>query len=101
MQLGMFRNPRLNKDAGPIRVHSGGQPIHDHIPNILADDLSILVMRGQGMPIGHEIKAVIVMLQPDPVFQNPVIMSQMQTPGRSHTRQHALPFDRTQTKASQ
>jgi hypothetical protein len=43
-------------------------------------------MGGQRMPVGSEEKALILVLQLDPVFQYAVIMAQVQATSRTHTR---------------
>ncbi len=52
---------------------------------ILLDHFRCIVMRRQGMPIGDEKQAFILLLQGDPVFQNTMIMSQMQAACGTHT----------------
>ena len=41
-------------------------------------------MGGEGVPVGDEKKAVEFLLQPDPVFQDPVVVPEVQAPRRSH-----------------
>jgi hypothetical protein len=47
-------------------------------------------MSGQGMPVRNKEKAVILMLHFYPVFQYPVIMTEVQPASRPHTGKHAI-----------
>jgi hypothetical protein len=42
------------------------------------------------MPVGHEEEAVEIVLDPDPVFQDAVVMADMQFSGRPHAADNAL-----------
>jgi hypothetical protein len=41
------------------------------------------------MPIGYEEEALIAVLEFKPVLQHPMVMPQMQAPGRPHAGEHA------------
>ena len=43
-------------------------------------------MGGQGMPIGHEEQTLVFGLKPNPVFEDAVVVAQMQGPGGPHAR---------------
>ena len=45
-------------------------------------------MGGKRMPVGNEKEALVLVLQFHPVFQHTMIMSQVQTSGRTHTRKY-------------
>ena len=86
----MFGYLRLDEYLGSLGIDPRRQPIDDHLPGIALDILGMLVVGGQGMPVGDEEKALILVLQLQPVLQHPMIMTQMQTAGGTHTGQYAL-----------
>ena len=90
MQFGVLRYPRLNKQGRTARVYTCRQPVNDQVHAALRDDRWIFVVRGQGVPIGNKVKALVTVLQFDPVFENTVVMPEMQQTGRPHARKHAL-----------
>ncbi len=45
MQLGMFRDPRLDKDRGGAGIDTGRKPVNDHTEGVVSDDLRRGVMR--------------------------------------------------------
>jgi hypothetical protein len=50
----------------------------------LDDALRVVVLGGQGVPVGDEEQAGVLVLQPDPVLQHPVVVAQVQAAGRAH-----------------
>ena len=87
MQFGMLRNMRLDEQLGITGVDAGSQPVDHHVPDALRDNVRLLVVRGERVPVGHEEEAVELMLQPDPVLENTVVVTEVQTPGGTHARE--------------
>ncbi len=85
MQFGMFRHARLDEQRGLRRVDAGGQPVDDHVPHVLLDDLRGVVVRGQRVPVGHEEQALVLVLHLHPVLQYAVVMPQVQTARGAHS----------------
>jgi hypothetical protein len=56
----------------------------DHVPDVLGDDVRILVVGGERVPVGHKEKAVELVLQPDPVLEHAVIVPEMQASRGTH-----------------
>ena len=82
----------LDEERGFLGVDAGGQPVDDHVIDITLDAvavLPVLVLGGQGMPVGNEEEAVVRALQANPVFQRAVVVAQVQSAGRAHARKHA------------
>ncbi len=68
-----------------MRIDARSQPVDNHVPDMLTDDLRLFVVRGQPVPVGNEIEGLVLVLQAHPVTQNAMIVTQMQTPSRAHT----------------
>jgi hypothetical protein len=77
MQFRVLRHQRLNEQRGLIRIYARGQPVDDHIPGILLHLAGCLVVRRQRVPVGDEIQAGVLRLQPDPVLQHSVIVPEV------------------------
>ncbi len=79
-QFGVFLDRRLHKEGAFGRIEAGGQPVHHHIQAVLPNVLCRCVFTGDRMPIGDEVKAVVVaaVLQFDPVPQRAVQISKVQ-----------------------
>ena len=85
VQFGMFRHARLDEQRGLRRIDACGQPVDDHVPHALLDDLRRVVMRGQRMPVGHEKQALVLVLHFHPVLQYTMVMPQVQTARGAHS----------------
>ena len=77
-------------DFSGIQAHA--QPIRHHFRDEAADGPGGLVFRGQGVPVGHEVVALIIFLETHPVVQGPVIVPQVHLAGGAHAAQDALCF---------
>ena len=88
MQLGVLGDPRLDEERGLPRVDAGGEPVDHHVPDVLLDDFRLLVVRRERMPVGDEEIARILALQPHPVLERAVIVAEVQTARRAHSRHH-------------
>ena len=88
-QLGVLGQAALDEDRRLFRVDAGGEPVDHHVVDIAFDDLAVFVMRGQRVPVGDEVEAVVFGLQPHPVLQRAVVVTEVQRAGRAHARQHA------------
>jgi len=86
MQFGMLRYAGLDKDGGRGRIDSCGKPVDDHLPDAFLNHFRRVVMRCQSVPVRNKKQAFMLVLQLDPVFQNSVIMTQMQASRRTHAR---------------
>ena len=68
MQFSMFGHSGLNEQRGTCRINARSQPINDHVPYILFNDLRRIVMRGERMPIGNKEQALKFLLHFNPIF---------------------------------
>ena len=71
-----------------VGVKARGQPVDHHVVDVALDHLTVLVVRGERMPVGHEEVALLV-LQLHPVLQGAVIVAQVQGAGGAHARDNA------------
>ncbi len=90
VQLGVLRHPRLDEERGIPRADPRCQPVDDHLPDALGDDTGIFVVGGQRVPVGDEEEALVLVLQPHPVLEHAVVVTEVQAAGRPHARQDAL-----------
>jgi len=90
MQLGVFDHLRLDEQGRFGRINAGRQPVDDHFPGRLLDAERIVVMRGQRVPVGNKEQAFVFMLQPDPVFQDAVVVAKVQAAGGAHAGENAI-----------
>ena len=74
-------------------LRSGSSPAPSQsaaISIVFVGDLALGRVGGQRVPVGHEVEAVEVVLEPHPVVQGAEIVAEVQPAGRPHPRQHAL-----------
>jgi hypothetical protein len=90
VQFGVLDDLGLDEQGGPGRVHAGRQPVHDHLPGGVLDAQGVVVMGGQGMPVGHEEQAFVFVLEPDPVFQDAVVMAQVKAARGAHAGENSI-----------
>ena len=68
----MLGHAALDEQGGLFGVDAGGQPVDHHVVDIAFDAvavLPVLVLGGQGMPVGDEEETVVCALQANPVLQ--------------------------------
>ncbi len=90
VQFGVFRHPRLHEQHRAARIDAGRQPVDDHVLRVFGDLLRVFVVGGQRVPVGGEEKAAVLVLQAHPVLQHPVVVTQVQAPGRAHAGQDPI-----------
>ena len=90
VKLGVLGHMGLYEEYGLRRVDAGCQPVDGHFPYVLLHDFRRVVVRGERMPVGHEVQALELVLQPDPVLEDAVIVAQVQGPGRAHAGKNAV-----------
>jgi hypothetical protein len=88
-QLGMLGQSALQEDGAAVRIQPGCQPVGHHLIDVLAHDLAAFVVRGQRMPVGDEVEAVVVVLQPHPVLESAVVVAQVHGAGGAHAGENA------------
>ena len=81
----MFLDFGLQEQHALIRVESDGQEISNQADRIIFQVLRIGVAGGQGMPVGDEEIAIILVLQAHPVIEGSEIVAEMDISGRTGT----------------
>ena len=89
-QLGMFGQSALQEDGALLGIQARGQPVDHHLVDVFLDDFAAFVVGGQGMPVGHEVKALHLGLQANPVLEGSVVVTQVQGPGGAHARENTI-----------
>ena len=89
-QLGVLGQAALDEDGRVVGVDAGGEPVDHHVVDVLLDDAALFVVRRERVPVGDEVEAVVVLLQPHPVLQRAVVVAEMERAGGPHAGQHAL-----------
>ena len=89
-QLGVLGQAALDEDGRVVGVDAGGEPVDHHVVDVVLDDVALLVVRRQRVPVGDEVEAVVEALQAHPVLQRAVVVAEVQGAGRAHAGQDAL-----------
>ncbi len=90
MQFRMLRNMRLNEHGAAFGVEARGQPVEQDFHRVLFDVRSVGVIGGKCVPVGHEEKAVVLVLHANPIVQCAHEVPQVQLPRGAHTAEHAF-----------
>jgi hypothetical protein len=88
-ELGMLGHQRLDEEGALLGIEAGGNPVGDHFVGVLDDRSRVRVLAGQGVPVGDEVEAVVLLLQRDPVAERADQMAQVQPAGRPHAGDNA------------
>ena len=76
---------RLHKDDRFLRIDPCRQPVDQHFPGKFPDAARVGIVRREGMPIGEEEKAILLILQGLPIVQRAQEISQMHQSAGLHT----------------
>ncbi len=90
VKFGVLRHLGLDEQRRLLGVDAGCQPIDQHVHRRLLDTLRTVVLRGQGVPVGDEEQARIIVLELDPVLENTMVVAKMQRPGRAHAGENTF-----------
>jgi len=93
-QLGVLRHQRLDEEGGPLGVEPGPEPVRPHLDGVAGHLAGAARIGGQHVPVGHEVEALELVLELDPVLERSQVVAEMELAGRSHPGQHAVPRSR-------
>src|SRR5271156_5171862 len=79
----------LDEDGAALRIETGCQEVERHIANVLAKPRGIGIVRRQGVKVGDEKVAVILVLELDPVVKRAHVVAKMEPPSGSHAAEDA------------
>ena len=86
VQLGVFGDERLDEQRALLRIESGGDPVGDILIRKRRQLRRAGVVAGQRVPVGHEVVAVVLLLQRHPVAQRADKVTQVQLSRGTHAR---------------
>ena len=95
MQFGVLGQPRLDEERRLRWIESRRQPVRDHFQGVLVQFTRVRVIGGQHVPVGHEVKALVVTLQLHPVLKCTDKVAEVKLPGGPHAAQDAREFLRS------
>ena len=83
----LFREGGLNEQDRFLGIDTRAQPVEDDLPGVFPEMARIGIIGSQGVPIGDKKVAVILGLEPPPVFKGPKEVAQMKPTRRPHATQ--------------
>ncbi len=83
-ELRVLQDGRLEEQGGPFSVETHAQPILDDLLRILGQGGRFVVHGGQGVPVCHEIEALVLLLEADPVAEGSEVMPDVKGPCGPH-----------------
>src|SRR5580698_3666054 len=90
MKLGVGGNVGLDEHYAAFRIEPSGQPVEENLDGVFFDVRSVSVVGGEGVPVGDEEEAVVLILHADPVLERADVVAEMKLAGRAHAAQDAL-----------
>src|SRR5690606_5603306 len=90
VQLRMLRHQRLNHKNSAVGIKSNRQPVNRNFGYAFIDDVDVLILRGEGMPVNDSVDALVFILHGNPVVEGSHQMSQVKSPGRAHATKDSL-----------
>src|SRR5262249_39117792 len=102
MQLGMLHDTRLDEQCRSIGVDSRGKPVDSIVDNVFANARGGIVVGRQRVPVHDAVKALVFVLQPNPVVKSADEVTEVQLTRRPHAAEdswlwhiHATRYART------
>jgi hypothetical protein len=89
MQLGVLGHLRLDEEDRLVGIDAGGEPVDHHVPAGVLHVLGVLVVRGERVPVGDEEQAQVLGLEPGPVLEDAVVVTEVEASGGPHAGKDA------------
>ena len=89
VQLGVLRDVRLDEDGADLGVETGGEEVDRHVADVLAERGGIGVVGGEGVEVGDEEVALVLVLELDPVVERAHVVAEVKAAGGTHAREDA------------
>src|SRR5579872_1375398 len=86
----MLRHVGLDKHRAALGVEAGGQKIEQNVDRILLYARGVGVISGEGMPVGNEEIAFVLVLHTDPVVECADKVAEMQLAGGAHATENTF-----------
>ena len=74
----------LHKQGALFRGQTGAEPIKHDLFTVIFNGCRIVIVAGQGMPIGNKKITVVIILHSNPVFQGTQQIAEVQRSGGAH-----------------
>ena len=80
----MFENLTLKKQHALLGIKACSEPIQGDFFDVLFDFRGVSVIRCEGVPVGDEEVALVVLLELDPVGQGAHVVAEVELAGGAH-----------------
>ena len=77
MQLRVLGDERLREERGSLGIEPRAEPVGEHLEHGGGNVPEILDVIGEDVPVGGEVKAIVIVLHPHPVRERAEIIAQM------------------------
>ena len=87
----MLRQARLDEQGSLLRIQANGQPVGDHLADVVLQIVRLRVVRSQHVPVSYEVVTLILVLQLHPVLQRAHQVAQVELSCWAHAAQNPPP----------
>ena len=94
-ELGVGGDVRLLEDDAAAGVEAGGEEVEGDLDVVGLDVAGVGVVGGEGMEVGDEEEAVVILLQANPVVEGSHVVAEMEAAGGAHAGEDAREGCRT------
>ena len=91
MQLGVLGDVGLDEDGRALGVEPGGEEVEGDVADVLAESGGVGVVGGEGVEVGDEEEAVVLVLKLDPVVERAHVVAEVQAASGAHAAKDAWP----------
>ena len=88
-ELGVGGDVGLLEDDAAAGVEAGGEEVERDLDVVLLDVAGVGVVGGEGVEVGDEEVAVVVLLEVDPVVEGSHVVAEVQAAGGAHAGEDA------------
>jgi len=89
VQLAVLGDVGLDEDGGALGIEARGEEVQRDVADVLAEGRGIGVVRRQGVEVGDEEVAVVLVLKLNPVVERAHIVAEVQAAGWAHAAKDA------------
>ena len=85
----MLNHLRLNKDCGAIGIEARGEPVHGVVQDVRANIVRGFVVGCERVPVHDAMKALVLVLQLDPVVESSDKVTEMKAARWPHATENS------------
>ena len=89
IQFGVGGDVGLDEEGAEIWVEAGGEEVEGYLLDAPLDAFWVGVFGGEGVEVGDEEEAVVLVLELDPVVEGSHVVAEMEAPGGAHAGEDA------------